>query len=187
MDKKIKRTLELIKTKVYTKQKLSKTDIVFAKLYIKDSINDKIILAKKSSQKLKFKRTWNIRTYSALNDFVITLEQESFLKELDEYERIIFLLRAIFKLEQSLSKDKDTNRFDYLMEDVSEYYRNCFITEKTSKKVLFKSNNREIIVYFKDNLIVLKDKKNKKEYKRDIILDELNIFPNRMIAKQYIN
>jgi len=178
---KLNKVIENLRTKIYKNEKLTKSDRVFAKLYIKQFISDNII---DDGSKLKYKRTWNIRTFDALVLFKETLSKKD-IKNYTENDRTIYILKAIFKLNQSLTKDIDKN-YESLVEDVSSYYKDCFMNNTTKEKVLFKSKNRELIVYFESNLIVLKDIKNKKVYTRDIQLNELQIFPNPRLAQQYI-
>jgi len=180
-EREVEKVLEKIKTKIYLMNELSKSDKIFAKWYIKSFISDNVV---SDGNKLKYQRVWNIRTYSALTDFKNTLTSNK-VKTLTEDERMIYILKAIFKLNQSLVKDKKGN-YDSLVEDVSKYYRECFMSNNTKKKVLFKSSSIKLTVSFKNNLIVLEDRLNNKIYKRDILLEELNIFPNPRLASQYI-
>jgi len=176
----VEKIVSRLRKKIYKDIDLSSSDKAFAKWYIKSFISDNVLSGKGD---LKYKRTWNIRTYSALEDFKRSFKSD-FIKELSNEERTIFVLKSIFKLSQSLVKD--AGNFDSLSEEVSLYYRECFMTNKTDKKVLFKSGKIKITVSFNKNTITLKDRVNNKTYVRDIILEELNIFPNPRLASQYI-
>lgn len=171
-----------LRTKIYKNEELNISDKIFAKWYIKHFISDKVL--SEFGKNLKHSRTWDIRSYSALKEFQKTI-LDSKNKNLSDEERTIYVLKSIFKLNQSLIKT-DESKTNSLVDEVSNYYKNCFMSGKTNSKILFKSKNKIITVFFKEELIILDDLINSKTYSRDIKLSELNVFPNPRLAQQYI-
>ncbi len=62
------------------------------------------------------------------------------------------------------------------------------LTEKRliTKFNYFSSNKFKIVINFKKNTIKLKDLVNKRTYTRDILIDELDIFPNAILKHQFM-
>lgn len=158
-----------IRTKVYTEKELTNSELNFMEWYISTY----------KIEKFKFNRTWNIRSYHALNLF------QNLISRVEKDENYnINIFKLIMNMEQSLNKD--SNNYDNLQLEVSEYYKDCFMNNKDGSIVLFESKNTRIKVSFKKNVITYKNIRNNKTYERDIILSELDIFPNPRLSQQFI-
>jgi len=197
--KSVNRILNDIRTKLFSKDRLEKLrekgkasklftveEKVFIKWYISTFISEQVFSGTKT---FKTRRTWDIKVFHSLETFKRNLNVNT--KELDDDERMIYVITEIFILKSYLDNE-NVSAHNGLMDSVSMYYRECFMNgrekgnqkTKIKAKTLFSSNKRTLTVDFISNVITLVD--NDKVYHRDIILEELNIFPNLTLRHQFI-
>ncbi len=152
---KFNKAVKSLRRSLFLGQELTYTEITLAQILIKDKFGKN---AFSEPTKIKIPNTWNIRLHELYEHF-------------KNVTYIPTKLKGYFHI---LSLEKHEGKYDWIQEEVSEYFKECIISGKSKPKVLFKSKRVKIKASFNERTVTLKNKG--VTYSREFTLDELILF-----------
>ena len=160
-NKELQKAQKRLRTTLYTKGKFSESEKVLAEILFKVKFGEKTF---RQLHQIKIPKTWNIKLYSLYDDL-----------KYGDFDLIETKMRSYFEI---LAQEKHGDTHNWLLVDISDYFKDCIINNKNASKTFFKSAKMKVKVSFKKRKVILMDFETNKNYEKEFELNELVLFDN---------